>query len=81
MFKKQRIDLLKEFIGEMPLTAELYWYLRQAGDPPPGSFSLKELKTCLINWKEDIPLARPDGAQGKHVFLFARFGSGYLKQP
>ena len=75
MLKKQRIDLLKEFIGEMPLTAELYWYLRQAGDPPPGSFSLKKLKTCLTNWKEDIPLARPDGAQGKHVFLFARFGS------
>ena len=74
MIKKQHKDLLKEFIAEMPLTAELYWYLRQAGNPSPGSFSLEKLKTCLTNWKDDIPHARPDGTQGKHVFLFARFG-------
>lgn len=75
MITKEPIDLLKEFIGEMPLTAELYWYLRQAGHPPPGSFSLEPLKEYLTTLKKDAAFPTPSDTPWKKVFLFARFRS------
>ncbi|MBS1250398.1 MAG: hypothetical protein MAG431_01992 [Chloroflexi bacterium] len=74
MVKKRPLDSLKEFIGEIPLTAELYWRLRQADSPPPGSFSLEKLKTHLPVWREEAAQAQQDAESGKHVLLFATFG-------
>ena len=37
----------KRILGEMPLTAEAYWYLRQAGKPPRTGFKLDELQVRL----------------------------------
>ena len=33
----------KKILGEMPLTAEVYWHLRQGGKPPRTGYKLDEL--------------------------------------
>jgi hypothetical protein len=43
-----RFDL-KNLLGRVPFVAEMYWYFRQKGFPPPGSFSLKNLRNWLAN--------------------------------
>ncbi len=70
MEEKQRINSLKEFIKDIPLTAEVYWYLQQASTPPPGSFSLGELKNRLPQLLKDASEARQFSETGKRVLIF-----------
>jgi len=62
-------DLLKNILGELPYTAEVYWRLRQRGQPLTAKFSLARLKGLLPEWRTQAETARPAG-QGKHIFIF-----------
>jgi len=41
---------IKNFMGEIPLTAEVYWYLFQHGRPITKSFSLRRVEKWLPKW-------------------------------
>jgi hypothetical protein len=64
---------LKELLGELPLTAELYWQLRQAGQPLTESFNLEQLEKQIPIWREDLKtILKSDGLlSGKRVLIFA----------
>jgi hypothetical protein len=64
---------IKELLGELPLTAELYWQLRQAGRPLTDSFSLEQLEMQIPVWREDVDtfLKSAEQPTGKRVLIFA----------
>lgn len=64
-------DALKNILGELPYTAELYWLLRHRGQPPKTRFSLKELQSVLPELGEQAAAIRHDGKPGKKIFIFA----------
>lgn len=70
---------LKEILGEIPYFAHIYWYLRQAGDPPPGSFSLKRIETRLPEWKEEALSVRKQVVEKKKIFFFTMY-SFWIRQ-
>lgn len=41
---------VKRVLGEVPLTAEAYWLIRQGGKPPSKSFSFDRLEKSLPDW-------------------------------
>lgn len=61
---------LKTFLGDIPLTAELYWYLRQAGKPPVGGYSLTKMQKALPKWIALANAAGQDKKPGKKVLVF-----------
>lgn len=66
---------IKQVLGELPLTAELYWQLRQAGKPLNKSFSLHRTEKRLPEWCAQAKAARQnaDGSQinGRRVMIFS----------
>jgi hypothetical protein len=63
-------DTLKEFLGEIPLTAEIYWLLRQRGKPI-SRFSLKRMQMGLPELREQVAEFAPATPTGKNVYIFA----------
>ncbi len=64
-------ESLKEFLGEIPFTAELYWLLRQRGKPIRSRFSLKHLQAALPEAAaQALPFAQA-APKGRKVFIFA----------
>jgi hypothetical protein len=63
---------IKGILGELPLTAELYWYLRQQGRPLNKSASIRRTQKWLPVWRSQAEAAaqRADNP-GKHVMLFS----------
>ncbi|MGB7094811.1 MAG: hypothetical protein WBD62_09205 [Anaerolineales bacterium] len=61
----------KKILGEMPLTAEVYWHLRQGGKPPRTGFKLDELQKRLPTLVEQATAANRGSQSGKNVFIFA----------
>ena len=61
----------KKILGEMPLTAEMYWHLRQGGKPPRTGFKLDELQKRLPLLVEQATAARQRSTPGKNVFIFS----------
>ncbi len=60
---------IKQLLGDLPLTAEIYWLLRQTGKPPVGGYSLEKLQACLPVWITQAKVAqRPK--TGKQIFVF-----------
>ena len=45
-----KVPEIKTLLGNIPFTAELYWYLRQGGKPPVGGYSLDRLKQAIPGW-------------------------------
>lgn len=45
---------LKNILGQIPLTAEAYWYLRQPGKPITPEFTLDHLEQSIPVWREQI---------------------------
>jgi len=41
---------VKRVLGDIPLTAEAYWLIRQGGKPPSKSFSFDRLEKSLPDW-------------------------------
>ncbi|MDZ4159110.1 MAG: hypothetical protein U1B80_04890, partial [Anaerolineaceae bacterium] len=42
-----RKESIKNILGQIPLTAELYWLVRQRGKPIHSRFSLKNLHAAI----------------------------------
>jgi len=42
---------IKNFLGDIPYSAELYWHLRQCGKPLNQAFSLKKVEKALPDWR------------------------------
>ncbi len=68
---------LKNILGQIPLTAEAYWYIRQPGKPVTAEFSLDKLEQAIPEWQRQIlecrsyPSAIQTAAERKkQVFLF-----------
>lgn len=61
----------KKILGELPYTAEVYWYLRQGGKPPRTGFKLDELQIRLPNLIADTQPAGNSDQPGKSVFIFS----------
>lgn len=65
-------ETLKRFLGGIPLTAELYWLVRQRDNPTHSRFSLKSLHEALPSMVEEVKKIRPQSqVQKKKVFIFA----------
>jgi len=62
---------LKRIFGEIPLTAELYWYWRQAGQPLNQTFSLKQVEQGLPMWRAEVLAILDNSINGKRVVIFA----------
>ncbi len=45
---------LKNILGQIPLTAEAYWYLRQPGQPVTPEFALDKLEQAIPAWRQQI---------------------------
>jgi hypothetical protein len=61
---------IKNFLGQIPLTAEVYWLLRQRGKPI-SRFSLKHLQAELPGLVKTAKNFRAGAEPGKKVFIFA----------
>jgi len=49
---------LKQMLGELPFTAELYWQLRQQGRPLNKSFSLSHIERLIPEWRTQAGASR-----------------------
>src|SRR4030067_3816059 len=74
MISKQDI---KNILGQIPLTAEAYWYLRQPGKPITPEFTLDHLERSIPVWREQIlgsqhtsSLISASSTERKRVFIF-----------
>jgi len=63
--------LIKQVLGELPYTAELYWQLRQQGKPISKSFSLRAVEKGLPVWLEQSGAARQEAQGGQNIFFFS----------
>src|SRR4030067_1033249 len=68
---------LKNIMGQIPLTAEAYWYLRQPGKPITPEFTLDHLERSIPVWREQIlgsqhtsSLISASSTERKRVFIF-----------
>ncbi|MDH5507896.1 MAG: hypothetical protein OEZ02_11815, partial [Anaerolineae bacterium] len=61
---------LKQVMGNLPLTAELDWFIRRRGQAVRG-FSLEELDAVLADWQAQAAGSPYLGRDGKKVFIFA----------
>ncbi len=69
---------IKNMLGQIPLTAEAYWYLRQPGKPITPEFTLDRLDQSLPLWRDQVLKSSyytslppfPEPARGKKVFIF-----------
>ncbi|MBN1147686.1 MAG: hypothetical protein JXA78_10560 [Anaerolineales bacterium] len=65
----------KHVLGELPLTAEVYWRLRQHGRPLTKAFSLRKIEKRLPEWCTQAQAAarkRPPGSPPpKRVMVFS----------
>ena len=62
---------VKDILGEVPLAAETYWYLRQAGKPVNSSFSLHQLQEGLPEWRAQAASAARLSKRGRRLLLFS----------
>lgn len=70
---------LKNILGQIPLTAEAYWYIRQPGKPVTPEFNLDRLDQSIVEWRSQVMSSRvfmemskanPPGGK-KRLFIFA----------
>lgn len=64
-------DAVKQILGQIPFTAELYWLVRQRNKPITSRFSLKHLQAALPGITAQAARLRQSAPPGKKVFLFA----------
>ena len=61
---------IKEMLGQIPLTAEIYGRLRQPGKSLTADFALEALEQNIATWKEQAVRGRENAQPGKKVFIF-----------
>ena len=64
-------ETLKKILGEIPLTAELYWLLRQRGKGLNSRFSLRHVHEKSQELCAAAATLRSGKALGKNIYLFA----------
>ena len=64
-------DRIKDFIGRIPFSAELYWFVHQGGQPPHSHFKLKSLQAALPQACTEVKPFAETAARGRKVFIFA----------
>lgn len=64
-------EAIKNILGEIPYTAELYWIVRQRGEAPRTRFTLKNLQVMLPEMSQQARELREKANGGKKIFLFA----------
>ena len=70
---------LKNILGQIPLTAEAYWYLRQPGKPVTAEFNLERLEQSLPEWHRQVVTSKVYASsnhdsllsENKRIFIFA----------
>jgi hypothetical protein len=68
---QSRKETLKKILGKIPLTAELYWLVRQNGRPISTRFSLQKLHQLLPEMVEQLKTVKITNDSPKNVFVFA----------
>ncbi|NOY98831.1 MAG: glycosyltransferase family 4 protein [Chloroflexi bacterium] len=61
---------IKSVLGDLPLTAEIFWLLRQSGKPPVGGYSAERLQEALPAWVSQAEAARREPS-GRRVLVFS----------
>jgi hypothetical protein len=70
--KSDAKNLVKNIIGQVPFTAELYWLIRQRGKSLNSRFSLSKLDDNLPDLVSQVEALKSHKPQlGKKVFIFA----------
>ncbi len=65
-------NLVKNIIGQVPFTAELYWLIRQQGKSLNSRFSLSKLDENLADIASQVEVLRSQKPRlGKKIFIFA----------
>jgi len=64
-------ETIKKVLGELPLTAEVYWLLRQNDRPSPSNFSLRNIREILPEVVKEVTKHRAEHPAGKKIFMFA----------
>jgi hypothetical protein len=70
---------LKNILGQIPLTAEAYWYLRQSGKPVTPEFALDHLEQSIPVWRDQVMAFKArttsdyssESNNHKRIFIFA----------
>lgn len=62
---------VKKILGDLPLTAEVYWMLRQSESPLTKKFYLNKLEAALPTWKQQVATSSRVNSPGKSVLIFA----------
>lgn len=63
-------ETVKYLLGDLPLTAEFYWLLRQNGKPPRTGFKLEKLKQRLPAMVEEAGEYAKVAPKGKRICIF-----------
>jgi len=63
--------VLKQILGELPLSAEIYWHLLQSGNPLNESFTLQQLEKGLPEWHTQVARLSSSNQTGKKVLIFS----------
>lgn len=64
-------ETFKKILGELPLTAELYWFLRQRNQPIQTRFSLKFLQDNLSDLRKQALDLRNGAKPKRKIFIFS----------
>jgi hypothetical protein len=64
-------EAIKNLLGQVPFTAELYWLFRQRGKPIQSRFSLKHLQMAMPELVTQASELRKNAPPGKNIFIFA----------
>ncbi len=64
-------EAIKNILGQIPFTAELYWLVRQRGGPIASRFSLRKLQTILPELVAQAAALREPVEKPRKIFLFA----------
>ena len=59
----------KKTLGNIPYTAEVYWWLRRTGKPPVSGYTLDKLTTRLQPWVNQAQSLRQP-SNGKKILIF-----------
>lgn len=66
-----RSKTIKDYLGELPMTAEIFWQLRQRGKPLNQESSLEKLKKHLPVWRDAAAGFASQAAAGRNILIFA----------
>ena len=64
-------DNIKNLIGQIPFTAELYWLVRQQGNTIQSRFSLQKLEENIPDLVNNVKNSGVEAGSGKKVFVFS----------